>query len=176
LARAAEDWTATSRYLNTLNGAQQVRLRQAVTFTKDSLPIVEELANQWDAGKFPILNRANLKLAKNGAMGAKAQSIATRLDAQINDLTSELGTVYKGGNSSTDESLKLAAENLRSDWSKATMLDNIKQIRRNLEIRDHSIHLGSPAGTSENNPYAPTQAAPVERWERGPDGKLRKAK
>lgn len=160
LAKAAEDWQATSRYLGTLNGAQQVRLRQAVSFTKDSLGLIEDMAKQWDAGRFPLLNKGNLALAKSGAMGQAAQSLATRMEAQISDLTSELGTVYKGGNSSTDESLKLAAQNLRSDWSKKTMLDNIQQIRKNLEIREHSMSFGAPAGTGENPYFNQNNQAP----------------
>ena len=31
IAKANEDWTATQKYLGTLNGAQQTRLRQATS-------------------------------------------------------------------------------------------------------------------------------------------------
>lgn len=154
LAKATEDWTATQKYLGTLNGAQQTRLRQAISFTSSSLDLVDDLAKQWDAGGFPLLNSVTLATAKNGGLGPKAQAVATKLSAQIADLTSELGTVYKGGNSSTDESLKLAAQNLQTNWSKPTMLANIKQIRENLRIRQNSMSLGV-AGTNPGNAYAP---------------------
>jgi hypothetical protein len=155
LAQATEDWNATTKYLSTLNGQQQVRLKQAIGFTTSSLDVVEDLAKQWDAGGFPLLNKAQLALAKNGAIGPKAQAIATKLNAQIADVTSELGTVYKGGNSSTDESLKLAAQNLSSDWSKATLLSNLAQIRQNLNIRSNSMKLAGVSGASASNIYAP---------------------
>lgn len=155
LAKATEDWTATQKYLGTLNGQQQVRLRQAIGFTSSSLDLVEDLAKQWDAGGFPVLNAAQLALAKNGALGPKAQQIATKLSAQVADLTSELGTVYKGGNSSTDESLKLAAQNLSTNWSRDTLLENINQIRKNLAIRQNSMKLAGVAGVNEGNPYTP---------------------
>ena len=157
LAKANQDWTATQRYLGTLNGQQQTRLRQAVSFTRESVPTIRALVNQWDAGRFPVLNSANLKLAMNGAYGQQAASVATRLNAQIADLTSELGTVYKGGNSSTDESLKLAAENLKSDWSKKVALDALDQIDRNLTIRENSMRNVGVAGISDNQ-YAPKPA------------------
>lgn len=160
LTHATEDWTATQKYLSSLNGSQQLRLRQAVDFTHDSLDVVEELANEWKAGGFPLLNRAKLTAARNGALGAKAQSIATRLESQISDLVSELGTVYKGGNSSTDESLKLAAQNLRSEWSLPTLLDNVNQVRRNLEIRRNSLRASGPIAGS-GNPYAPQVQTPA---------------
>lgn len=152
LTKATEDWTATKKYLTTLNGQQQTRLRQSVTFANDSLGLVQSLSDQWNGGQFPLLNKANLAAAKAGAYGKDAQSIATRLDAQIADLTSELGTVYKGGNSSTDESLKLAAQNLNANWSKQTLDDAIKQIRTNLAIRTNSIKNTGASGT-ENNQY-----------------------
>lgn len=156
LAQATEDWTATQKYLGTLNGQQQTRLRQAINFTGSSLDIVEDLAKQWDAGNFPALNSAQLALARQGALGPQAQQIATKMTAQIADLTSELGTVYKGGNSSTDESLKLAAQNLQANWSKPTLLANTAQIRKNLAIRQNSMSLaGGAAGVTPGNAYVP---------------------
>jgi hypothetical protein len=146
LTNATLDWKATQKHLQTLNGAQQVRLRQATQFAYDSLDLVEQYANEWDAGGFPILNKVNLKLALNGVYGTKANQIAQKLDTQISDLTSELGTVYKGGNSSTDESLKLAAKNLNSSWSRDVLISNINLCRTNLRIRQNSMKLTGPAG------------------------------
>lgn len=153
LTQATEDWQAMQKRISTMNGTQQVRLQQAITFSYDSLDIIDQLNSEWQGGQFPILNKANLALAKNGAFGKDAQSLATRLDAQINDLTSELGTVYKGGNSSTDESLKLAAGNLKSDWSQQTLDDAINLARTNLKIRLNSIKNSSMI---EGNIYSPT--------------------
>lgn len=159
LARATQDWHATEKHLATLNGAQQERLRQAVSFTSDSLGIIEDLYNQWQkVGKtsgWKAFNRASLETAKQ--LPGDAGNIAHRLEAQINDLTAELGTVYKGGNSSTDESLKLAAQNLKADWNEKTFKDALGQVRQNLEIRQNSIRHSQPAGVSGNSPYTPTE-------------------
>lgn len=160
LTKAQEDWTATNKYLATLNGSQQVRLRQAVNQVSETLPLVEQLAGQWNGGQFPILNKANLKLAKGGAYGAQAQSVATQLEAEIADLTSELGTVYKGGNSSTDESLKLAASQLSADWSKQTMLDAIALAKKNIQYRKNSItNTGVGGIDNTSNTYAPSSSS-----------------
>lgn len=159
LKQAELDFGAQKKFLSTLNGQQQLRLRQAITFTSDSLSIVEDLAKQWDGGKFPLLNRANLIAAKNGALGPKAQQIATKLDTQVADLTSELGTVYKGGNSSTDESLKLAAQNLNGAWSKEQLLSNLDLIRKNLAIRKNSIETSGVVGTSKDVPRGTPEPA-----------------
>lgn len=157
LTKATEDWNATSRYLTTLNGAQQVRLRQAVEFTRESLPTIRGLVSQWDSAGLPVLSKATLDSAAAGTFGQKQQSLAVRLKGQIADLQSELGTVYKGGNSSTDESLKLAAENLQGQWSKKAALDAIDQIERNLTIRSNSIKNTGVVGNADNA-YAPKGA------------------
>ena len=157
LSTAAQDWTATQKHLATLNGAQQERLRQAVSFTSDSLGIIDDLYNQWQkvgpTSGWKVFNKASLATSKQ--LPGEAGNLAHRLDAQISDLTSELGTVYKGGNSSTDESLKLAAKNLEADWNEKTFKDAINQVRQNLEIRKNSIRHSQPAGVSENSPYTP---------------------
>lgn len=167
LTKATEDWKATQKYFQTLNGAQQVRLRQAVGFATDSLDVIDDLNRQWQGGRFPLLNRAQIKAAKGGLLGKQAQQIATQLDAQISDLVSELGTVYKGGNSSTDESLRLATENLKSDWSQAQLESAIKLVRKNLQIRMNSIR-NTGIVANQNNEYAPTQGGstvkPVGRF------------
>src|SRR5438093_3424684 len=167
LATAAQDWTATQKHLATLNGAQQTRLRQAILTASDSLGVIEDLATQWDGGKFPLLNKANLALAKAGGLGAKAQQIATNLEAQITDVTSELGNVYMGGNSPTDHALSLAGKNLSADWTKDQLLSAIKLARTNLQIRTNSItNAGAITASSQQTP-TPTvnTAAPNEGTE-----------
>jgi hypothetical protein len=129
-------------------------LRQAISFTSDSLNIIDGLYDEWKkvgaTSGIKLFNRAALAAAKQ--LPGEAGSVATRLEAQINDLTSELGTVYKGGNSSTDESLKLAAGNLSGDWNETTFKAALKQIHTNLKIRDNSIKNSQVAGASANKP------------------------
>lgn len=139
MAQQKLDYEATKKRLGSLNSTQQVRLEQATAMVEESLPLVEDLADQWNAGGFPSLNSAQLRLALEGALGPEANSIATRLKAQIDDVASELGTVYKGGNSSTDESLKLAKSQLDAEWSEATLRDAIAQIKMNIRYRKNSI-------------------------------------
>lgn len=157
LASAAQDWTATQKHLATLNGAQQTRLRQAISTASDSLGVIEDLAKQWDGGKFPTLNKGMLATAKAGMLGAKAQQIATNLEAQITDVTSELGNVYMGGNSPTDHALGLAQKNLSAEWTKDQLLSAIKLARTNLQIRNNSIAQSTPVlSTLKDNSVVPT--------------------
>lgn len=162
LTTANLDFQATQKHLLTLNGAQQTRLRQAITTASDSLSVIEDLAKQWDAGKFPLLNKAQLALAKNGALGPQAQQIATNLEAQITDVTSELGNVYMGGNSPTDHALQLAGKNLSANWTKDQLLSAIKLARTNLKIRENSITSQGAAGLSTTP--APATTKPTHRF------------
>jgi hypothetical protein len=161
LGNAQLDWSAAQQHFKTLNGAQQTRLRQAVDTATHSLDVIDTLAGQWHGGRFPILNRANLALAKNGAYGADVASTARQLDAQIADVTAELANAYMGGNSPTDHALQLAAKNLSSDWSEKTLKDMTALARTNLTIRQNAIRNVGAIGASDVNPYVPTATPPV---------------
>jgi hypothetical protein len=170
LTTAQRDWSAIQKHIATLNGTQQERLRQAVTFTYDSLPKIETLYQEWVqvAGSSGLkgFNKANLAVSKQ--LGGRAGAVAHNLETQINDLTSELGTVYKGGNASTDESLRLAAANLKADWNEETFKRAVDQIRQNLQIRKNSIMNSEPVGVSEGSKYAPKRPPALEAPGGGP--------
>lgn len=163
LATAMSDWNATQKNLSSMNSTQQLKLRQAIAFTNETLPQIQDAYAEWkkQAGVagFKILNKANLATMKQ--LPGAAGSAATNLDALIADFTSELGTVYKGGNSSTDESLKLAAQNLSGDWNEKTFGDAITRINRSLRIRTNSIQQ-APEGVSAGSPYTAGPGAPAK--------------
>lgn len=155
LTKAEQDWKATQKYLSTLNGPSQVRLRQAVDFAYESLPLVRDLSKEWDAGGFPLLTKARLIAAKQGVLGPKAQDLAVKLDNQITEVQSEIAIVYRGGNAPTDEAMKKADKILHSDWSAHTMMAALDLIDKNLLIRRNSITSAGTA-TGAGNRYEPT--------------------
>lgn len=172
LSGAQLDWQATQRYLAARNGGPQLRMVQAVDNAFHSLDTIEAAAKAWGGSRFPVLNRANLKLAMAGNIGGSvtatlpvynkatqqiepktktwtASEIARVLDAQIADVTSELANVYMGGNSPTDHGLQLAAHNLSSDWSQRDLETMLNQARTNLQVRRNSLNTG-PVGVAGN--------------------------
>ncbi len=183
LAAAEQDWRATSRYMQSLNSTQQLRLRQAVGNAYHSLDTIEAAAKAWEGGNFQDLNKARLALAKRGNIGGSvkaaipmlnketgriemrtkewtAAEIAQVLEAQIADVTSELANVYMGGNSPTDHALSLAGENLSADWDKKRLLTLIDQSRTNLKIRENSMNVGPAGVTGTYTPPGAADAAP----------------
>jgi hypothetical protein len=155
LAMAQTDWKATQKHVASLNSAQQLRLNQAVGALPDLLDSVDSIASEWKGGKFPILNKANLALAKGGAYGTEVATVANKLDAQIADVTSDLAVVYMGGNSPTDHGLGLAAKSLQGDWDEKVIHNMVKMAKANVIIRKNSISNTGVAGASATNPYAP---------------------
>ncbi len=160
LAGAATDWAATQKHIASLNSNQQLRLNQAIGQLPELLDSVDALAAKWKAGRFPLLNKANLALAKGGAMGKEAASIANQLAAQIADVTGDLGAVYMGGNSPTDHALGLAAKSLSEDWDEKVLHDMTALARKNVQTRLHSIQHTGVAGASATNPYDRQNAPP----------------
>lgn len=156
LVQAQLDLEAIKKHIATMNGAKQVALRQAVDFTYESLDVIEGLYKEWKATGLPSgfkdFNKVALSVASK--LPGKSGAIASTLLGQINDLTAELGTVYKGGNSSTDDTLRLAGENLKGEWNTETFAKAMEQIRKNLKIRKNSYTLSVPFGMSSASPYA----------------------
>ncbi len=140
--KLTREWTATKRAIGALNSNSQVRLAEVINKASESLDKVEELNKQWsdNASRWGIkaLNKAQLRLAQNGAYGPEAQSVAQRLDAQIADVTSELAQSIMGGNSPTDHAFELAKRNLSADWTQKTLTDSIQQARYNLNLAQNA--------------------------------------
>jgi hypothetical protein len=160
---ASVDWQATKKHVQSMNSTQQLRLRQAAETAYHSLDVIDELASKWKGGKFPVLNRVNLLAAKNGGFGEDVASVARQLEAQISDLTSELGNVYMGGNSPTDHALSLAGKNLSAEWSEKVLRDMTKLARTNLRIRLNSMNsIGAAGVTSPAAAPTATTTAPIQ--------------
>lgn len=152
LSAAQMDWGATQHTISTLNGPQQNRLRQAIDFTSHALNNVESLYREWQdkgpATGFRTLNKATLALAKQH--GGEIGSIAQALEGQLNDLTSEQANIFTGGNSPTEEALKLAKANLAADWDEPTFTRSLALLRKNLKLRANSIQTSAPAGIGKS--------------------------
>jgi hypothetical protein len=201
--KITREWIATKQAIRSLNNTGQLRLAQVINKASASLEKLDELNQEWskNATRWGIkaLNRASLSLAENGTYGPEAASVATRLKAQIADVTSELGQGIMGGNSPTDHALKLAAHNLNSEWTDKVLGDAIKQVRYNLNLAQNarneileglgveSTQVQTPtAGSTTEVPAdvksalanvpAGTYSAPDgTKWVKGADGSIKKA-
>ena len=138
-----------------MNSVGQLRLRQAIDTVNLTLPHIEELYNKWLGTELPsgfkLYNKAAL-IASSNLPGDKG-AIAANLIGRINDIVSELATVYKGGNSPTDETLKLAAENLKAEWNQETFEMAIKRLNTDMKIRTNSINNSNVVGIPSGSPY-----------------------
>lgn len=167
VAKATLNYGAEAKHLAGMNSGKQIAMRQGLSNVKLSLDKVDQLNAEWNAGGYPLLNQANRLLAENGGLGPDANSIIRQLDAEIADVTSNMGSVYMGGGSPTDHGLELAAHNLGADWGEKVLGDMTKLARFNIQAREDSLNqatqgvdgaLPNSAGTSTNTP--PAAAAP----------------
>lgn len=160
LAQAEMDWKAVNKHLATLNGPQQTRLVQSISSANDLLDKVDGLYGEWKqlapVSGYKIANHAALVGMKN--LPGRAGAVANALDTQLSELTADLGNIYMGGNSPTDQALKLGAKALSSDWGPEAFEEGIKQARLNVKIRQNSIMHSQPVGVSSGSPYAPAAA------------------
>ena len=160
LTSAMRDWQNVQKFNSTLNGATQTKMRQSTQFVADSIPYTRQLYKDWQATGLPtgykIFNKAALTAATNlpGDAGEKARLLLS----QLSHMTSEVGTMYKGGNNSTDESLRLAGETLQADWNPEQFMGALGQLEKNVQIRRNSWNSISPVGVTPGSPYlAPGQ-------------------
>jgi hypothetical protein len=157
LAKMELDWKATQKYVSSLNSTQQLRLQQSISSASELLPKIDTLYAEWKqlapVSGFKIANHAALIAMKN--MPGRAGAVASALDTQITELTADLGNIYMGGNSPTDQALKLGHQALQSDWGPQAFEEGIKQAKLNIGIRQNSMRHGGPAGLSGTTNYAP---------------------
>ncbi len=170
LSQAQGEWAAVQKHIGTLNGPQQLRLRQAVEKIGPHLDVIEGLYKEWkDAGSrsgIKVFNRASLVAAKN--LPGEAGSIAANLEAQIVDLQAELGNVYMGGNTPTDKALEMAAHNLKAEWNEQTFARAVKLIRKNAGLRMAAVRNTGPNGARVDSPYLPEAVRPEAAKAAGP--------
>jgi hypothetical protein len=138
------EWDATKKFVSTAQSSQQVRLRQAIDFAQQSTKDLKKLSQDFKRTNFPILNKAQLSLAMNGAYGQDNAKKATIFNQQLTDIVADLGNVYMGGNSPTDEGLRLAQQNLRSNWSVNQLNAAIENVDKLLTFRSNSLKNAAP--------------------------------
>ncbi len=173
LAKMETDWKATQKYVSSLNSTQQVKLQQSISSASELLPKIDGIYNEWKklapVSGFKIANHAALVAMKN--MPGRAGAVASALDTQIAELTADLGNIYMGGNSPTDQALKLGHQALQSDWGPEAFEEGLKQAKLNIGIRQNSMKHGSgPAGLSGTTNYAPGAGAEAPAAAPAPGG------
>ena len=155
--KAMTEWNAVQRWITTANGTQQLRLRQAIEKIDPHVEYIRAMYEEWQKTGLPSGYQTfnSMALAAAAALPGKAGELANRLQAQINDLTAELGNVYMGGNTPTDHALELAGANLKTKWNERTFLGALDDITNNTAMRRNAIRFTGPTGVATESPYMP---------------------
>lgn len=160
LAAAKQEYSAVKTAFAALNSPQQTRIRQNVEQAKESLPLITDAGKQWAdsmklSGKNPILNSAEMGLAKQGVYGPEAQKAAVVFEGQIADVQAELSSIYMGTASPTDKAIELAQKSLKSNWSWGTLQAQLAQVDKNLDRRESAISHLTVMGAGSDSTYIP---------------------
>lgn len=155
LTKATLDWQGTARHMQTLNGSQQLRVRQALGTLEETIPLIKQRYAEWKKtglpGGFRLWNKASLVASANlpGESGAAARAVIQL----VNDAIPELANIYMGGNSPTDHALKVASSNLSAEWNQEQFERALANVEETLKYRKNSIAQSQPMGTSAGNEY-----------------------
>ena len=150
--------TAETKLAQTLQGPQQVRLRQSIDSVLQGLNELESINQEFDRFGIRIFNKAKITALVNGAGSKEQQDVAQRFVTQMIGLQDEFGNVIMSGNSPTDQALKLAGNIFKSDYNNTSVKASISQARRLLTMRRTAIenvgvsgHYGQSTQPTQSN-------------------------
>lgn len=150
--------TAENKLAQTLNGPQQVRLRQSVDSVLQGLDELDSLNSEFDRTGIKLFNKGKLEFLANGGGTPEQQEIAQRYKTQMIGLQDEFGNVVMAGNSPTDRALELSAKIFNSDFNNTAISASTKQMRRLLSMRKSAIdNVGSNSGQIDSKSNNPNQ-------------------
>jgi hypothetical protein len=151
------EYNAVQKYIQTANGPQQLRLRQAISSVRESINNLKGINEEFKRTGWTPANKAELMLALSGTDSEK-RDIASRYVTQLNVIVDEMGTVFMGGNSPTDRALLLAKEILNKNYGKKQLDSVLDEVDKNLQYRSNAIDSVGPqviGGESTNENYFP---------------------
>lgn len=131
--------TAETKLAQTLNGPQQVRLKQSIDSVLSGLDELDNLNEEFGRYGIKAFNKGQLEFLANGGGTKEQQDLAQRFKTQMIGLQDEFGNVVMGGNSPTDRALELAGKIFNSDFNNAAISGATKQMRRLLSMRKSAI-------------------------------------
>jgi hypothetical protein len=164
LAKLQLDWEAQKTLVHTLNDSQQAERGQNLRFAKNAVAQVSDLYDKWQQVAIPLgmkaLNRGELTLAMNSPDPALS-SAAQALNTQINDTVFALQGIYASRGSVTDQSLKLAAENLNGAWNRTTFHTVTDNLDKAIDFRSNAMADTTTQGIGAGrNIFAPPLTPP----------------
>jgi hypothetical protein len=156
---------STMRNIQSMDGTKLSTFRIATDKAMGQVDYVQglysDLRQSLPSTRFPIINAAALKAARNGLLGPEVMAKAQTLDSQLALLAADMATVANNGNSGTDEGRKMLSALAKGEWDEKTFEKATGALRRDLQI-----------GLSALTNLTPTVpgVAPLSRPNKSPGG------
>ena len=139
------DFVANQAYFKNINSTQQIRLKQALTSVKSSVPELRRLNNEFKRSGWTPANAMELKLAMTGTDPRK-RDLATKFVTQINLMRDELAQGFMAGGQPTDKALDMSNEVIDKFYGAQQLSAGLDQLEINLAIREKAISEVTPMG------------------------------
>lgn len=144
LQKATLDYYGVQRWLSTLNGPQQTRLRQAIDAVQSQFGLIrsynQQLRSLVPRGQIKALNNASIQLALNGAYGPQAADVAKQMGDQMHLVGTELAQVMSGGYSPLDKAISDSGKILDLGRSPSQIDATLDNLDRDVGYRRNSIY------------------------------------
>ena len=145
------DGYATKRYIASQNSPQQTKLRQSMQTLAETMPLLEQAAQDVGLGNNPLLNKAELLAGQH--LGPLVPENFRKAVGRYNVLAStgleSLGSIMTGGNAVTGEALKVAADALPRGLGGQALRGATEGVRQEMEARLQAMGALPPAGLSK---------------------------
>jgi hypothetical protein len=114
---ANKEWLYQQALSRTAGGSKQVVIAENIGNVQQSLNKLKELNAEWKRSGYPSLNSLRATIAKGGLVGPDVMKAYNLLQNQVTVASNELGSIYMGGNSPTDQAVRHARDLLQTNWS-----------------------------------------------------------
>jgi hypothetical protein len=168
LTKASLDYGAHQTFIRTLNGRQQVQIRQSANTVIPALDKLQDLTADLEK----LIPRSNVKAwdqlsvgaAKDwAAFGPEAQGVAAQLRAQAVTIVPELANIYQAGGVPTEQAMKLAEQAIDPKGTPNQLRAQIALARKNLVWKTNAIQATVPLddqGQPSIMPGSPNPSGP----------------
>lgn len=143
VGQADLNYYSMQREASALNGPTQTRLRQAISSTKETLPLLSKATEDLKASGINFTNMIDLKAKLNG-LSPDQKNKAVAYMTQLTTLQDELGVTLQSGGVPTDMAKQMAKDIFNPFYSADKMETAIQQVGLNMDIRQDVISNTSP--------------------------------
>jgi len=168
------DYEAAKRFATSLNGPNMVRFQGLANSVVNTIDEVKRLGAELKQGSIQKWNKAKRGTIQQVYGNTPQSEAAAQYMAAVTTLKEEFASLVQGGFSPTESAFALANQQVNGDYGIKDLNASLTEVQRLINYRLQGFRELKPMLPGGPSGQTPSGDTPVETWERGPDGKLRK--